>query len=469
MTATIDHSSGLSGRMTGDVVLPGDADYDDARRRWNGTVDRRPAVIARCRDAADVAAAITYARSEGLEIAVRGGGHSIPGHSVVDDGLVVDLSAMNSVQVDPATRRARVGGGALLSEMDAATQEYGLAVPCGQIGHTGVGGLTLGGGFGWLTRMAGLSVDAMRGAEVVLADGRTVHASADENPDLFWALRGGGGNFGVVTEFEFECYPVGPMVSIGMLFYGLDDAAAVLRLARETVPTLPPSVTFQVIAMNAPPEPFVPEAVRFRPGYALVVIGMGDPGGADTDADAVCESLRAGGPPPLFDFRSPMPYVALQQMIDEPNAWGVHCYDKSCFLTELSDPIIEVVTEHVARKQSPLSVVNVLTADGAYCDADGDATSFGGERTPRLLVFIIGLTLPDGVGFEAERDWVRAFHTALMPLAITDAIYVNAMGSGDGHGVSALYGRKYERLARIKAEVDPENVFHRNANILPAP
>jgi FAD/FMN-containing dehydrogenase len=268
---------------------------------WNATVDRRPAVIVECTTVADVVAAVRFARTEGLEIAVRGGAHSIPGHSASEGGLVIDLRRMNGVTVDPAAGRARAQGGALLRDVDAATQAYGLAVPAGLVGHTGVGGLTLGGGLGWLSRMAGLTIDNLVSAEVVLADGRVVRAAEDSHPDLFWALRGGGGNFGVVTEFEFRLVAVGPMVDFGLFFWDEAHGREALRLMRDVVRDLPRSLSaMPAVALTAPPAPFVPPEHRGKPGYALLLVGFGDAAGHRQ----VTERIRAALPP-LFDAVDP--------------------------------------------------------------------------------------------------------------------------------------------------------------------
>src|SRR5690348_8908782 len=276
MTQTATERIGdLRAVMEGPVLTPGNPGFDDGRRVWNGGIDRRPAVIARCASAADVAAAVTYAREHGLEVAVRGGAHNPAGTAVCDGGLMIDLSLLNLVEVDPAARRARAGGGALLADLDAATQAHGLAVPAGLVSHTGVGGLTLGGGMGWLTRKFGLSIDNLVSARVVTADGELRRAAADENPDLFWAIRGGAGNFGVVTEFEFALHEAGPMVQFGFLFWTLDQGPAALRRAREIIDTLPDEVNVVVGGLNAPPAPFVPEDLQLQPGYAMLVVGFG--------------------------------------------------------------------------------------------------------------------------------------------------------------------------------------------------
>src|SRR5712692_11215927 len=270
MTQTVGGTAEvLRAAMSGTVLVPGDAEYDEARTVWNAAIDRRPAIIARCSTAADVSAAVTLAVENGLEIAVRGGAHGMSGKAVVDDGLMIDLSGMNSVVVDPDARRARVGGGALLADVIAATQEHGLATPVGLIAHTGVGGLTLGGGMGWLTRKHGLSIDNLVSAEIVTADGRIRRASETENGDLFWAIRGGGGNFGVVTEFEFALHPVGPIIQLALLFWDLDRGRDVLRLAQDLCGSMPRDINVVAGGLNAPPAPFVPPEHHLKPGYAL--------------------------------------------------------------------------------------------------------------------------------------------------------------------------------------------------------
>jgi FAD/FMN-containing dehydrogenase len=454
---------GLRASMTGVVIDPEDHDYDEARKLWNASIDGHPAVIARCASPADVATAILFAREHGLEIAVRGGAHSMPGVSTVDDGLVIDLSALNQVRVDPVAKRARVGGGALLGDVDAATQEHGLAVPAGLVSHTGVGGLTVGGGMGWLTRLAGLTVDNVVSAEVVTADGRILRAADDENEDLFWAIRGGGGNYGVVTEFEFRLHDVGPICHLGLLFWSLDDGADTLRMARDMIPGLPPTINVIIAGLNAPPAPFVPEQYRLQPGYALMVVGFGS---ADEHA-ATLQSLR-NGLPPLWELVDSLPYVALQQMLDEANAWGFYGYDKGSYVADLSDEAIAVVTEQLPAKNSPLSVLLFYRLDGAYSEVPEDATAFSGGRSPRYAVFIIGIC-PVPELFEAERAWVRSFWDALRPHSIDIGSYVNALSDVDEDRLRASYGpAKYERLAAIKRTYDPDNVFHRNANIKPA-
>lgn len=446
------------------MLEPGDDGYDEARKVWNADIDRRPGLIARCETVEDVAAAVRHAVEHGLEIAVRGGAHSMSGQSVVDDGLMIDLSRLNAVTVDPEARRARCGGGALLGDLIEATQQHGLALPIGVISHTGVGGLTLGGGMGWLTRQQGLTIDNMLSAEVVLADGRVVRASSDEHPDLFWALRGGGGNFGVVTEFEFALHPVGPMVELGMLFWGLEQGADALRAAREIMGSLPPGVNVILGALNAPPAPFVPQEHQLQPGYAAVVAGFD---GSDEHRE-VLDRFRSAVPP-LWELVTPMPYVALQQMLDEPNSWGHHNYEKSLYVEELTDEVIDVLTEHVPQKASPLSVVLMYRLDGAFCDVAEADTAFSGRRTPQYSVFIVA-NAPVPELLPPDRAWVRGLHAALSAQVPAAGTYVNAFGGDETESrVRNAYGpEKYDRLARVKREYDPANVFHRNVNVRPA-
>ncbi|MEU4288942.1 FAD-binding oxidoreductase [Kribbella sp. NPDC026596] len=464
MTQLADSGIGeLRTAMSGPVLGPDDAGYDDARRLWNAAIDRRPAVIARCQSAADVSRAVRFARDHGLEIAVRGGAHNPGGSASVDDGLMIDLSPLNEVTVDPGAKQARVGGGAELGQLDAAAQEYGLATPAGMISHTGVGGLTLGGGMGWLTRKYGLSIDNLVSVEIVTADGQIRHASDDENPDLFWAVRGGGGNFGVVTEFEFRLHDVDPMIDFGLAFWGLDQGTDVLRTAREVIARLPDELNILVGAVNAPPAPFVPAEYHFRPGYALIVTGFGT---AEVHA-RVMDEIRSALPP-LFEFASPMPYLALQQMLDEANAWGFHAYDKGFYLDDFTDEAIQVITEHVPLKQSPGSAMLVYRLDGAYSKVPDDATAFSGSRAPGYAGFVIAIC-PTPELLEQERVWVRSFWDAMVPVSRGIGSYVNAISdAGADDRVRASYGPKYERLAAIKAKYDPENLFHRNANIKPA-
>jgi FAD/FMN-containing dehydrogenase len=447
--------------MSGRVILPGEADYEDARTVWNAAIDRRPAVIARCLTAVDVSAAVRFAVENGLEIAVRGGGHGISGKAAVDDGLMIDLSRMNSVVVDPAARRARVGGGALLGDMIAATQEHGLATPAGLISHTGVGGLTLGGGMGWLTRKHGLSIDNLVSAEVVTADGKIRRVNELENSDLFWALRGGGGNFGVVTEFEFALHPVGPIIQVGLLFWDVDRGREVIRLGQEMTGWMSDEVNVVIGAINAPPAPFVPPEHHLKPGYALIVVGFGTP----EEHELVVDRLRSSVPT-LWDFVTPMPYLELNKMLDEDNRWGLYDYDKGCHVPELTDSIIDVITEHFPRKTSRGSGVLMYRLDRAYSGVADQETAYSGDRSPGWSIFTIAVC-PTTEMLEADREWVRSMYSALTPFMATRT-YVNAIDE-DHSDLRTTYGnQKYQRLARVKADYDPDNTFRRNANIEPA-
>ncbi len=448
--------------MDGEVITPLDSEFDQARRSWNAHIDRRPGAVIRCASGQDVVAAIGFGRDHDLEIAVRGGGHSFPGHSMCEGGVVVDLGRMNGVRVDPQSRRAWVQGGALLRDLDAATQRHGLAVPAGIVGHTGVGGLTLGGGMGWLTRRGGLTIDHLLGAEVVTADGRIRHASAAQEPDLFWALRGGGGNFGVVTEFEFDLIEVAPMVQFGLFFWGAEQGREAHAAMRDVVRELPLSLNgIQLAAFTAPPAPFVPTEFQGLTGTGLMLVGFDD----DDAHREVTERLRRTVPP-LFDVATPMPYVALQQLLDEGNAWGFFAYDKGGYFAEVSDDVIEVLTTVGPRKGSPLSLASIYPLDGAYSEVDDETTAFSGGRSPRCFMTMIAMT-PTPELLPAERAWVRELFDALQPHMLSDGTYVNVQPDNDEVHLKSSYGSKYPRLQEIKGRYDPDNLFHGNANIRP--
>ena len=453
----------LRKEIGGSVLSPEDPGYDDGRAMWNAEYDRRPAVVVLPATAADVSAAIMFAAEHGLEVSVRGGAHSTGGQCVIDGSLHLNLSAMNGVTVDPDALRCTVGGGATLAERDTATQVHGLAAPAGIVGHTGVGGLTLGGGMGWLTRKFGLAIDNLVSAQVVTADGQLRTASVEENPDLFWAIRGGGGNFGVITSFEFRLHPVGPMVQLGFFFWPLENATDVLRLAREVISSLSPELNVIVAGVNAPPAPFVPEEHHHLPGIALLVTGFGP----EEEHFAVVERIRAQLPP-LVDMVTPIPYAQLQQMFDEANAWGLLAYDKGLYVEDLSDDVIAVLAEQLPQKTSPRSALFFYRLDGAYSEVADDETAFSGGRSPRYAVFMIAVA-DNKEMHRADRDWVRSLWDALLPHAMGAGSYINGETEFVDDRVRASFGQKYQRLAQIKAEYDPDNVFHHNANIRPAP
>jgi FAD/FMN-containing dehydrogenase len=453
---------GLRSRLSGRVITSADGDYDRARSVWNGAIDARPAVIARCAGPGDVAAAVRFAQDAGLEISVRGGGHSFAGAAVGDGGLTIDLSGISQVTVDPGARIARAGGGATLAQLDAATQEHGLATPGGTISHTGVGGLTLGGGFGWLTPQYGLSCDNLLSAQVVTAAGEVLRASDQEHPDLFWALRGGGGNFGVVTEFEFRLHPVG-LAQLGLFFWDAADGAAALALAQQVTADLPPRMGALIFGGNAPAAPFVPSEHHFRPGYGLIVAAFG----ADPEHARLAGQIRSALPP-LIEFTAPIPYTGLQQILDEAAPWGILAYQKALYLDALTPEVISIITAQLSRRQSPMSNLLAVPLGGAFCQVPDQATAFGGTRAPCLVVTAAAFA-PEPALLAADRDWARQLWAGLLPHAQGPGSYVNVMTEYDADRVRASYGpAKYQRLAQIKAAYDPSNVFHRNANISPA-
>jgi FAD/FMN-containing dehydrogenase len=451
--------SGFSGR----VITTADGDYDQARSVWNGAIDARPAVIARCAGPGDVAAAVRFAQDADLEISVRGGAHSFAGASVGDGGLTIDLSGISQVRVDPDARTARAGGGATQAQLDAAAQAHGLATPGGTVSHTGIGGLTLGGGFGWLTGQFGLSCDNLLSAQVVTAAGQVLRASAEQHPDLFWALRGGGGNFGVVTEFEFALHPVGPLAQLGVFFWDAGDGEAALALIQQVTADLPARMGSVFFAGNAPPAPFVPQQHHFRPGFGLLVAAFGADAGHARLAGQIRSAL-----PPLVEFITPIPYTGLQQILDDAAPWGILAYQKALYLDALSTEVAGVIAAQMARKQSPMSQLLAVPLGGAYCQVPDQATAFGGTRAPCVIVTAAAFAPEPGL-LAAERDWARELWQDLLPYSQGPGGYVNLMADYDADRVKASYGpAKYQRLAQIKAAYDPRNVFHRNPNISPA-
>jgi FAD/FMN-containing dehydrogenase len=446
--AAILRTHGFVGR----VVEPDQPDYDDCRAGWNGAIDRRPGAVAYATDADDVAAAVRAATEHGFPFTVRSGGHSVSGRSVRDGALCLDLRALDTVRVDPDTRTVRVGGGALLSELDAATQAHGLAVPAGQISHTGVGGLTLGGGVGWLMRGHGLTIDSLVAAEVVLADGRTVRASEDEHADLFWALRGGGGDFGIVTEFEFRAHPVGPMVLAGMLAYPWDEAREAFRASRELIESAPDELMIFDVLITAPPAaPFPPELQ----GQRVAVVGIAWSGDL-AEGERLLAPLRASHPPAL-DLVQPMPYVALQTMLDETAPHGSRYYDKLHYLAEVSDGYIDALLDAFESAPTPESHVVTGWMGRAVDRVPHGATAFGHRGAP-ALAWVIGCS-GDGP-IEPTAEWVRRTWEATRPFA-TDGVYVNALDPD--RSVEDAYAEDvWERLVEIKRRYDPDGVLAGN-------
>ncbi len=450
----------LDGVFRGEVVTPDRSGYDEHRKIWNGSFDRRPALIARCAGVADVIAAVRFGRKSGLPVAVRSGGHSFPGLSVADDALMIDLSPMKGVRVDPGARRARVQAGVLLGELDRETQQFGLAVPSGIVTHTGVAGLTLGGGIGWIMRKHGLSVDKLVSVDVVTADGEFVKASADENADLFWGLCGGGGNFGIATEFEFDCVPLGPQVVAGPVFWAIEDSPEVLRFYRDWLVDAPDELMTIVVHRKAPPLPVVPQELHGK----LVVMVICCYAGPIEEGEQVVRPLKEFGAP-LLDLCVPKPYLVHQAMFDPAFVPGRWYYFKSCDVAELTDDIIDVTVEHSMNIASPLTSFPIWQMGGAVSRVGEDDTAFGGRAAG--FTYNIGASTETSEGFGEEREWVRNFWAALEPWH--QGVYVNFLGDEGADRVRQSYGpEKYERLQALKQKYDADNYFRINQNIPPS-
>jgi FAD/FMN-containing dehydrogenase len=450
----------LRTRFRGALLRPGEEGYDEARRVWNGAIDRRPALIARCAGADDVAEAIRFARERDLVISVRGGGHAVAGHAVCDDGVMIDLSLMKAISVDPAARTARAAGGVLWRELDGATQAFGLATTGGVISHTGIGGLTLGGGLGHIMRKYGLTVDNLRAVDLVTAEGEHVRADADREPELFWGLRGGGGNFGIASALEYDLHALGPMVLGGSVFWPLEDGPAVLRRVREYLPAAPDELGIAFAMMLAPPLPFMPPDRVGTPAVALVLVWSGDP----ADGQRALAPLRAAGTP-IADTVAVVPYVFLQSMLDGGAPHGRHYYWKSHRLPALSDPVIDVFMERLAAVTSPFAQITGWAMGGAVSRVDPDATAVG-EREDGFDVSFATGWLPNDREPERHREWSRTAYDALQPYST--GIYANFISDEGEAGIEAAYGDRRGRLGALKAAWDPDNVFRMNANIRPS-
>jgi FAD/FMN-containing dehydrogenase len=426
---------------------------------WNGSIDRRPVLIARCADVADVISTIRTARETELELAVRSGGHSFPGLSVVDDGVLLDMSLMKEIQVAPAAGTARVQAGVLLGQMDRATQAFGMAVPTGAVTHTGVAGLTLGGGIGWLMRKHGLSIDQLRAVDLVTADGVQVHASPQHDPELFWGIRGGGGNFGVVTAFEFNLNEVGPTVVSGLVLWPLEDARDVAAFYRDWAAAAPDELTTALVLRKAPAIGLVPERLHGQP----VVGVIGCWAGPLERGEVNWEPLRQFGRP-VLDLVARRPFTEQQSMLDDGFPHGVWVYMKACDIAELGDDIIDLSIEHAARMSSPRSSVIAWQLGGAVARVPPDASAFAG-RDAGFIFNISGIT-ENGAGFDQERNWVRDYWQALLPHQ--SSVYVNFLMDADTNRIRDAYGSdRFDRLAALKTVYDPDNLFHLNQNIPP--
>ena len=452
----------LAAALRGELITPGDPGYDAARAVYNAMIDRRPAVIVRCRDSADVVAAVTFARAHGIEIAVRGGGHHAAGLGTWDDALVIDLSPMRSTTVDPQARTVRVDAGATWGDVDHATVAFGLATPSGFIASTGVAGLTLGGGVGYLSRRFGMTVDNLLAADVVLADGSFVSASATSHPDLFWALRGGGGNFGVVTSFTFRCHEIGEhgVVIGGPVLYDLADAPAVMRWYRELLPTLPEELSGWLGLITIPPAAPFPEQLWGRRACAIFWCYTG----AHGRADEVLADVRAYGSPLLVGLQ-PLPFTALQSAFDPLYPAGLQWYWRADNFREISDEAVEVHCRFGALLPTGHSTMHLYPIDGAAARVPADATAFP-HREGGWAGVIVGVD-PDPANAELVSSWARDYWEALHATSAGGA-YVNFLGDEGEERVRAAYRGNHERLTRIKRRYDPDNTFHLNQNIRPA-
>ena len=450
----------LRAGLRGKAFLPGEAGYDEARTVWNAMIDRHPDIIVRCQDAADVARAVRFAVEHRLPISVKGGGHNIAGSAVGESGLMVDLSAMKGIEVDPERRRAQVSPGATLADVDRQTQAFGLAVPVGINSTTGIAGLTLGGGFGWLTRPFGMTVDSLISADLVTARGEQVHASADMNPDLFWAIRGGGGNFGIVTSFEFALHPVGPEVFSGLIVHPFSEAKELLKGYRRVAAEAPDQLTIWSVMRKAPPLPFIPaewhgrEVLIFAACYA----------GPMADGEKAAAPLRRLGKP-IADVLGPHPFVGWQAAFDPLLTPGARNYWKTHDFESISDGLIDVLVRGVARLPSPECEVFMAHVGGAMSRVASDATAY----PQRAAHFFMNMHTR---WREAAQDrecigWARDLFQAAAPYA-TGGAYVNFIPEDEPDRTESAYGSNYQRLAHVKQRWDPDNLFHNNQNIRPS-
>jgi FAD/FMN-containing dehydrogenase len=449
----------LTAQVKGQVITPGDDDYETARQVYNAMIDRSPAVILRCTNTDDVIAGLRFGREQGLDVSVRSGGHNVAGFGTNDDGIVLDLSAMNVVDIDPARRTARVQGGATWADLDQAAWAFGLVTPGGVISTTGVVGLGLGGGLGHLTRQFGLVIDNLQSAEVVTADGSLVTASADENPGLFWAIRGGGGNFGIVTSLVLTLHHVPEMYG-GPIFFPVSENEKVLRFYRDFMADAPRELSAFFGFHIAPPAPFVPEHLHGHTACAIVVAYTG----SVADAEAAIRPVREAAQVAL-DLAGPIPYPALNSMFDDLLPKGLNHYWKADFDNELSDAAIAVHAQYGPQVPTVPSLMHIYPMDGAVHDVAPTDTAFR-HRDVKFTHIIAGVD-PDGANMPARQGWVRDYWTALRPHSSSSA-YVNFLMNEGQERIRATYGENYQRLAEIKAKWDPTNVFHMNQNIQPA-
>jgi FAD/FMN-containing dehydrogenase len=448
----------------GELLSEGDGGYDEARKVFNGCFDRRPALIARCTSSSDVQAAVDYARAEGMTVSVKGGGHSAQGFAAWDDALMIDLSQMKGIEIDPDAAIVKAQAGLTWGEFDAATQEHGLAITGGRFSTTGIAGLTLGSGSGWLERKCGLTSDNLLSAEVVTADGSIVTASADENPDLFWGLCGGNGNFGIVTSFTYRMHRIGPMIYGGMLVALPDRAGEVLRFIRDFMADAPDDLNCTPAFVSAPPEPDVPEAMHFAPILGLVVCWTGPIEEGERMLAPVREAVQ-----PVMDKVGPMPYTALQTMLDGSAPYGTRAYLKAEFLPELSDEAIETLTRHGNGRPGPMVQLILEPMGGAIDQVGADRSALSRDAA---WCFHALAMWPEPDESEATADahvaWAKALSSDMSP-HVTDGVYLNFTIDDDNDRVRRTYGpERYARLQALKDKYDPTNLFHLNPNIPPS-
>lgn len=455
--ATIDQ---FKSHFGGQLLVAGDDGYDAARQIWNAAIDRRPALIARCGSPADIVQAVGFARANDQVVAVRGGGHNIAGHAVCDAGVMIDLSPMKRVEVDPQARRANVEPGCTLADFDAAAQAHGLATPLGINSTTGVAGLTLGGGFGWLSRAYGMTVDNLRGAEVVTADSRQLHASEAENADLFWGLRGGGGNFGIVSRFEFELHPVGPNVLSGLIVFPFDDAKSVITQFARFTEAMPDALNVWLLARQAPALPFLPGNVHGKPIVALAICYAGDP----AEGERLIAPLRRFGAA-HGEHLGVQPYVAWQQAFDPLLAKGARNYWKSHNFSRIGEGVIDAIIEYAAKAPSPQCEIFIGTIGGQASRVAPGAMAYA-SRDANYVMNVHGRW--DSVADDGRCiAWAREFFARSQPFASGGA-YINFLTQDEGDRVAFAYGAAYARLAALKRKYDPANLFRMNQNIRPA-
>jgi FAD/FMN-containing dehydrogenase len=453
----------LARAFGGDLVQPGDGGYDEARLVWNGIHDRHPALIARCTTPEDVVAAVNFARTHDLTVAVRGGGHSAPGYGTCDDGIVIDLSPMNKVEVDPGAKTARAEAGATWGEFDAATQEHGLAVTGGRFSTTGIAGLTLGSGSGWLERKCGLTADNLLSADVVTAAGERVTASPDENPDLFWGIRGGSGNFGIVTSFAYRLHEVGPIIYGGMLLATPDRARDTMAFMRDYMAEAPDDLGGGVAFINAPPAPFVPAELQHQPAVGVIVCWTGSPEEGERVVAPIRNVMK-----PVVDVVQQMPYTALQSMLDDGGPKGIRGYFKAEFLEDLEGDVIDKLVEHGAKRPGPLVQLLMEPMGGAISRVGEDDTALGRRDVPWCYHALAMWMEPDQETADAHIAWAKGLADDLKPHS-TEGVYLNYISDEGEERVRSTYGPvKYDRLVALKDRYDPDNMFHLNQNISPS-